>query len=48
MCHRGWGFALWNLRGSLGELESDRSDVKYEDFKEHQLDREMFELLRAH
>lgn len=44
----GWGFALWNLRGSFGVLDSDRSDVKYEDFKGHKLDREMLELLRAH
>jgi endoglucanase len=43
----GWGFALWNLRGSFGVLDSGRKDVKYEDFKGHQLDRKMMELLRA-
>jgi len=48
VCQRGWRFALWNLRGSFGVLNNDRSDVKYEDFKEHKLDREILGLLRAH
>ncbi len=43
----GWGFALWNLRGSFGILDSERADVAYEDFKGHKLDRRMLELLRA-
>ncbi len=43
----GWGWALWNLRGSFGVLDSQRRDVKYEDFRGHKLDREMLELLRA-
>jgi endoglucanase len=42
----GWGWALWNLRGGFGVLDSDRADVKYEDFHGHKLDREMLELLR--
>lgn len=42
----GWGWALWNLRGSFGVLDSERSDVKYESFRGHQLDRTMLELLR--
>lgn len=42
----GWGFALWNLRGSFGVLDSGRSDVQYEDFKGHKLDKTMLELLR--
>jgi endoglucanase len=42
----GWGWALWNLRGAFGILDSRRSDVAYEDFHGHQLDRKMLELLR--
>lgn len=43
----GWGWALWNLRGGFGVLDSDRRDVSYEDFHGHKLDRKMLELLRA-
>ena len=42
----GWGFALWNLRGSFGVLDSERLDVNYENFKGHKLDRKMLDLLR--
>jgi endoglucanase len=44
----GWGFALWNLRGSFGVLDSERHDVKYENYKGHKLDRKMLELLKAY
>ncbi len=44
----GWGWALWNLRGNFGVVDSNRSDVVYEDFRGHKLDRKMLELLRAH
>jgi endoglucanase len=44
----GWGWALWNLRGSFGVLNSQRSDVNYEDFRGSKLDREMLKLLQAH
>lgn len=43
----GFGWALWNFRGSFGILDSGRKDVKYENFKGHQLDRQMLDLLRA-
>jgi endoglucanase len=43
----GWGWALWNFRGSFGILDSGRKDVVYEDFKGHKLDRKMLELLRS-
>ena len=43
----GWGSALWNFRGSFGILDSERADVKYENFHGHKLDRAMLELLRA-
>jgi endoglucanase len=42
----GWGWALWNLRGSFGVLDSGRTDVRYEDFRGHKLDRKMVDLLR--
>lgn len=44
----GWGWAMWNLRGAFGPLDSGRSDVPYEDFRGHKLDREMLKLLQAH
>jgi endoglucanase len=44
----GWGWALWNFRGSFGPLDSGRKDVVYEDHRGHQLDRALLELLRAH
>jgi endoglucanase len=44
----GWGWALWNLRGSFGVVDSGRKDVKYDSFKGRKLDRAMLELLRAH
>ncbi len=43
----GWGWALWNFRGSFGVLDSGRKDVTYEDFKDHKLDRKMLDLLRS-
>ena len=42
----GWGWALWELRGGFGVLDSRRRDVEYEDFRGHKLDRQMLELLR--
>ena len=42
----GWGWALWNFRGSFGILDSDRADVNYETFHGHKLDRRMLELLQ--
>ncbi|MCX7008254.1 MAG: cellulase family glycosylhydrolase [Kiritimatiellaeota bacterium] len=42
-----FGWALWNFRGSFGILDSDRKDVKYEEFRGHKLDRALLELLRA-
>lgn len=42
----GWGQAMWNLKGSFGVLNSERADVKYEDYKGHKLDRKMLELLK--
>jgi len=44
----GWGWALWNFRGAFGVLDSDRSDVTYENWRGRKLDRAMLELLQAH
>lgn len=43
----GWGWALWNLRGSFGVLDSGRTDVSYETFRGAKLDREMLKVLQA-
>jgi len=42
------GWALWNLRGHNGILDSGRLDVDYEDYRGHKLDRKMLELLRKY
>jgi len=43
----GWGWALWNFRGSFGVMDSHRADVDYEDVDGHKLDREMLKLLQG-
>jgi endoglucanase len=44
----GWGWALWNLQGSFGVVNSERKDVKYEKYKGMKLDRKMLELLKRY
>jgi len=44
----GWGWSLWNLRGSFGILDSERKDVVYESYNGHRLDRKMLELLQKY
>ena len=44
----GWGWALWNLRGSMGLVDSQRADVTYDDFRGNKLDRAMLELLQEY
>ena len=44
----GWGWALWNFRGSFGILDSERKDVTYEDYQGHKLDRELLEILQRY
>jgi hypothetical protein len=44
----GWGWALWNFRGSFGILDSGRADVSYEDFEGHKLDRKLLDLLQRY
>lgn len=44
----GLGWALWNFRGSFGILDSGRTDVQYEAFQGHKLDRQMLDLLQRY
>ena len=40
------GYALWNFRGSFGVLDSGRTDIAYEDWRGHKLDRRLLKLLQ--
>jgi endoglucanase len=42
------GYALWNFRGDFGILDSNRSDMKYEDWHSHLLDRQFLDLLKTY
>lgn len=44
----GIGYALWELRGSFGVLDSGRRDVDYEDWHGHKLDRKLLTMLQRH
>ena len=44
----GWGWALWNFRGGFGVLDSERTDLTYETWEGHSLDRAMLELLQKY
>ncbi len=43
-----WGYAMWNLKGDFGIINSNRAEVKYENYKGHKLDRKMLELLKEY
>ena len=43
-----YGWVVWNFRGGFGVLDSQRSDVHYEDWHGHKLDREMLTLLQEY
>ncbi len=43
-----FGWALWNFRGSFGILDSGRTDIEYEDWYGHKLDRKMLDLLQQY
>ncbi len=45
LTENGIGYALWNFRGDFGILDSGRSDVDYEDWHGHKLDRKLLGLL---
>jgi endoglucanase len=42
------GFAPWNFIGDFGVLDSGRTDLAYEDWYGHKLDRKFLNLLREH
>lgn len=42
----GIGWALWNFRGDFGILDSNRRDVRYEEWRGHHLDRQLLNLLQ--
>jgi endoglucanase len=42
------GFALWEFIGSFGIIDSGRTDVAYEDWHGHKLDRKLLTLLQKH
>lgn len=44
----GWGWALWNFRGSFGIADSGREDVAYEDWRGLKLDRETLKILQKY
>jgi aryl-phospho-beta-D-glucosidase BglC (GH1 family) len=41
------GFALWNLNGSFGIIDSGRDDCDYESYRGHQLDRALLDVLKG-
>lgn len=42
------GFAVWNFIGDFGVLDSGRTDVAYEDWHGHKLDRKFLDLMRKY
>ncbi len=44
----GIGFAVWNFAGDFGILDSGRTDLQYEDWYGHKLDRRFLDLLRKY
>ena len=42
------GFALWNFIGDFGLLDSNRTDVAYEDWQGHKLDKKLLDLCTKH
>ena len=45
---RNMGWAVWQLRGETGVMDSIRKDVEYDNWRGHRLDREMLDLLRRY
>lgn len=41
------GYAMWNLTGSIGIINSDRADCDYEIYRGKELDRQMLEILQG-
>lgn len=45
---RNIGYAVWNLSGKFGILDSEREDVDYVDHNGHKLDKKLLELLQRY
>lgn len=45
--HYNIGFALWELRGIFGIMDSGRTDCRLKDFKGHMLDEEMYKIMKS-
>jgi len=49
VCDRhGWGWAIWNLDGKFGIMDTVRPGGQYEDFEGHRLERAALEVLQRH
>ena len=44
--HFNIGFAMWELRGVVGILDSERTDCKYTEYKGHLLDKQMMDIMK--
>lgn len=44
----GWGYALWNLKGSFGIVGHRRPNTRWEKVHGYLVDRDLYELLRAY
>ncbi len=42
------GYALWNLKGPFGLINSDRKGAEYVDYKGHQLDKRMYDIMKKY
>lgn len=42
----GWGWALWNFRGSIGVMNSNRQDASYVDWHGLKMDKKMMDILQ--
>lgn len=46
LCEKhGWGWALWNIDGPFGIMDTRSVDCEFEDFRGHKLDRKALDLL---
>ena len=43
----GWGYSLWNFKGSFGICEHGRPGTRYADCKGFKIDSELLDLLKA-
>ena len=48
LTHHNIGYALWNFRGDFGILDTNRSDVAYEEYRGHRLDGKLLRLLQKY